>query len=180
MAELVAETYANALFEVGLEQDEIETLFDECKQIRQLLSDYPDLYNILTTPKIANAAKKTVVTDVFGDRISQTMLNFLRILVDKRRSAVVVDIFQAFEERYYKRLNKAKAVVWSVVPLSQQQIQKLTDKLNKMTGQDIEVENKIDPALIGGVVVRIGDRMIDNSVKTGVHNMRDLLIERVV
>ncbi len=178
MAHVVADTYAKALFELCLERRVVDDVYEEFKYICKLMYDEPDFYEIFQTPKISIAEKKKVIKAVFAGRFSATMVNFLNVLADKRRTDCIVEIFQSFEKKYNRHHNRAKAIVRSVVPLSDEQKQKLTKQLTETSGYKIELENIIDPSLIGGLRIRIGDHMIDHSVKTGIHNMKDLLIER--
>ncbi len=154
MAHVVADTYATALFEIGVEEQILDGVFEEFKFIAETLSSEPDFYEIFKTPKISIDEKKQVIQTVFGS-FSAPMVNFLKVITDKRRGDCIVDMFKSFEEQYNDYHNKAKAIVRSVVPLSDEQKAQLVEQLSKTSGYQIELENVIDPSLIGGLIIRI-------------------------
>lgn len=180
MAQLVSEVYAGALFEVAIESNQLQALYDDYKAVVNLFKTEPDFFEIFKTPKITNDEKKQVMDSVLKEQVSIEMLNFLKILIDKRRAASVLAIFKAFEKMYRKHFNLATAVVRSVVPLTLEQSNALRTKLEYLTGYTIEIDNQIDQNLIGGMLIQIGDRIIDNSVKRKIGNLKDMLVERVV
>ncbi len=178
MAHVVADTYAKALFDLCLEKKIIDEIYEEFEYIAELMHDEPDFYEMFETPKISIVEKKKIIKAVFAGRFSATMVNFLNVLADKRRSDCIVEIFESFEKKYNRHHNRAKAIIRSVVPLSDEQKQKLTKQLTETSGYKIKLVNIIDPSLVGGLRIRIGDHMIDQSVKTAIYDMKDLLIER--
>ncbi len=180
MAQLVPDTYAAALFEIAVENGDVAKLYDDYTAVVEAFKQTPDFYEIYNTPKISKLEKKQVVDAVFKGKIDPLLLNYLKVLIDKRRTNCIKPAFSAFEDMFKYHQNLAQAVVTSVVPLTAAQTEQLTAKLSKLTGRAITIENEIDPALVGGLMIRIGDRIIDNSVRSKIVDLKEMLIERVV
>ncbi len=180
MAQLVAETYATALFEVVMEGADIATVYENYGDVIEVFNSMPEFYEIYNTPQIGVDEKKQIIDDVFKDKIDAVLLNFLKVLIDKRRTACVKAAYASFEEMVKEEQKLAKAVVTSVVPLSETQTEKLIEQLSKITNRKVTIENVIDESLVGGLFIRVGDHIIDSSVRHKLVELKDLLIERVV
>ncbi len=180
MAQLVPNTYASALFEIAVEDGDIVKLCEEYESVIDTFKQMPDFYEIYNTPKISKEEKKQVIDSVFKGKINPLLLNYLKVLIDKRRTNCVKFAFNAFADMVERHQNLAQAVVTSVIPLTAQQIERLTTQLSELTGREVIVENVLDPALVGGLMIRIGDHIIDSSVRRKIIDLKDMLIERVV
>ncbi len=180
MAQLVPDTYAAALFEVVVEDGDVVKLCEEYNEVVDMFKQMPDFYEIYNTPKISKEEKKQVIDKVFKGKIDPLLLNYLKVLIDKRRTNCVKAAFSAFEDMVKYHQNMAQAVVTSVVPLTAEQTEQLTAQLFKLTGRNVTIENVIDPALVGGLMIQVGDQIIDSSVRRKIVDLKDMLIERVV
>mgnify|MGYP000872892760 FL=1 len=180
MAEVVSKTYSEAIFEVALEEGRLEAIQSEFALIESTLKAYPDFYEILKTPKININEKKQVIEETFGSQVSQTLLNFLKIIIDKNRGTDILNIKSDFDARVNEHRGIVKATVESVVPLSDDQLEKLTERLIALTGKKVEVETRITPELLGGMVIQIGDRIIDGSVKFKLEGMLEGLTQIII
>ncbi len=180
MAQLVSDTYAAALFEVAIDAENVMALYDEYDEVVKTFDEMPEFYEIYNTPKISKEEKKQVIDSVFKGKIDALLLNFLKVLIDKRRTNFVKATYSAFEEMVKEHQNLEKATVTSVVPLTTTQLERLTAQLIKLTGKKVTIENEIDPELVGGLMIQVGDQIIDSSVRRKILNLKDMLIERVV
>ncbi len=180
MAELVSKAYAEALFEVGLEMDKLDALKEEFGYVVEQFAAFPELLNLYKSPQIQNTEKKDIVKSIFSTSISAELMNLLNILIDKSRTEYAERIFAAYVEFLEHHKKESTAFVKSVVPLTELQEKNLIDKLQLMTGKKIFINSVIDPLLIGGVMVKIGDQVMDGSLKLKISEMKDSLTQIVI
>lgn len=180
MAELVSKIYSQALFEVALENDKLDEFVEEMNLIASSCKDYPKFYEILKTPKINVKEKKKVVSQIFKGKISQELINFLKIILDKRRIKNLFSIQKEFENMVlsHKGIVKAKAI--TTIPLDEKQIEKLKKKLSEITKKNIQIENEIDEKLIGGILIKLGDKVIDGTIKNKLKELQNSLTQITV
>ena len=148
----LARKYARAIFELACEENALSAYGNDLAKVQQTYVDCPELKAYLCNPNIQPEDKKSLLKEVFGDEVREMVLNFLLLLIDKRRMMVFEAII-------------AVADVTTVEPLSETQKAELMEKLGRVTGKEVSLREHRDPSLIGGVVVRIGDRRIDGSIK---------------
>ena len=166
MAKLVSKTYGDALFELAVEENRTDSLMEEILMLQTVLKENKDFEKILEHPEISKQNKLQVIEDVFKGRISDALTGFLRIVVTKGRYKDLPDIFAYFIARVkeYKKIGVAQVV--SAVPVTDGQKQKIEKKLLDTTHYEtMEIEYKVDESLIGGLLIRIGDRVVDSTIK---------------
>ncbi len=148
------------MFELAVEENKVDDLLDEIGQLQKVLQENVDFGRLMTHPKINKDEKIQVVTDVFKGRISDELLGFLTIIISKDR---------------YKGIGVA--TVTTAVPLREEQCKKVEQRLLDTTDyKSMEIHYKQDAALIGGMVIRIGDRVVDSSISTKLNELqKDLL-----
>ena len=117
MAKLVAHVYSDALFEVAIEENKVDQLYQELQEIADLFKSYPEFFELFKTPKISVEDKKKSVEEVFKGKVSDEMMNFLKIVLDKRRSSAIFNIKNEFDKRVYAHKGIEKATVESAVAL---------------------------------------------------------------
>lgn len=167
MAKLVSKTYGDALFELAVEENRTDSLMEEISVVQAVLNENSDFEKILIHPEISKSKKLQVIEDVFKGKISDALTGFLRIVVTKGRYKDLPDIFAYFIARVkeYKKIGVAE--VTSAVLLDEMQKQKIEQKLLETTRyQTMEIEYKVDESLIGGLMIRIGDRVVDSTIKS--------------
>ena len=157
--------YAKAIFELACEDDKLKEYGADLAKVQQLYTQCPELKAYLCNPNIQPEEKKSLLREVFKGGVQEMVLNFLLLLIDKRRMQVFEAINEIFIELSNEKLGIAVADVTTVEQLSAAQLQELREKLESVTGKQISLREHRDPSLIGGVVVRIGDSRIDGSVK---------------
>ncbi len=174
---IVARRYAQALLDLGTELGSLDKLVEEIAAAAEAWEASADFRNAIENPLVAHDAKKAVVGDV-ADRIdaSPTTRSTLLLLVDRRRMKTLPYLSRTLRELADARRGVVRAEVTTAAPLSDAYYEKLKAKLEKMTGQKIVIDKKTDPALIGGVVARIGDRIFDGSLRTRLETMRSALL----
>ncbi len=175
----LARKYSKAIFEIAQDENKLEEYGKELSDVRAVVFAQPDLKGFVTNPQIQPKAKKEVFTKLFAGELSQDVFNFLMLLVDKRRVALL----EAIEAEYQLLSNEARGIVIADVttakPLSTVQEDKLVVKLQAVTGKTIKVRLHTDESIIGGVIVKIGDKRIDGSVTGRLQTLRaDLLTNK--
>lgn len=178
MAKLISKTYGDALFELAVEKDKVDVLLEEIEQLKGVLSENEDFGRLMNHPKIIKEEKIQVAKDVFTGRISDELLGFLTIIITKDRYKdidAILDYFIA-EVKRYKGIGIA--TVTTAVPLKEEQCKKIEQKLLDTTQYTkMEMHYNLDESLIGGMVVRIGDRVVDSSIKTKLSELQKELLK---
>lgn len=167
MAKLVSKTYGDALFEIAVEENRTDSLMEEISMVQTVLNENRDFEKILMHPEIPKSKKLQVIEDVFKGQISDALTGFLRIVVTKGRYKDLPDIFAYFIARVKEYKKIGVAVVTSAILLGDEQKQKIEKKLLATTSYEtMEIEYKVDESLIGGLMIRIGDRIVDSTIRS--------------
>lgn len=166
MAELTVEiTYGKALFEAATERNKVDAILEELKEISTIFQKNPDFNEFFRTPVISGPEKKQVVEQVFGERISPEALNFLLVLIDKRR----MGSFNRIVKEYQKLINQDHGIslgtVFSVEPLTDIQLNSFEEKTAKLLQKNVKLVNKTDTFLLGGIKIFIEGKVIDASIR---------------
>jgi F-type H+-transporting ATPase subunit delta len=174
---IVARRYAQALLELGVEEGTLDRLVDEMGTVAGAWDTSADMRNALENPLVAHDAKKAVVAEL-ADQIgaTPTTRHALLLLVDRRRTKTLPYVAQYLRELADARKGVVRAEVTTAAPLSDSYYARLQAQLEKMTGKKVVVDRRTDPALIAGVVTRIGDRILDGSLRTRLQSLRDSLM----
>lgn len=167
MAKLVSKTYGDALFDLALEENSVDAMNQEVLLVRSLLSENPELMQILGNPDIGKEEKLNLIERIFKGRVSDNLTGFLRIIVNKQRYSELNAILDYFVARVkeYKKIGMAN--VTSPVELSKEWKERIQKKLLETTGYvEMEMSYDVDPGIIGGLVIRIGDTVVDSSIRS--------------
>ena len=172
MAKIISKAYGEALFELALEKNELESIAEQVNILADAFAENPELIKLLSHPKISKEEKINVIESIFKGRMSDDIVGFLVIIVEKDRGSEIEDILKLFQAkvREYKKIGVA--LVTSAIELSTEQKQKVEQKLLQQTAyESFEVEYKVDASLIGGMIIRIGDRVVDSSIRSKLDNL---------
>jgi F-type H+-transporting ATPase subunit delta len=174
---IVARRYARAVLDLGIELGSLDAIVDEMSAFASAWETSPDLRNAIENPNVAHAAKKAVIGDL-ADRlgVSTTTRHTLLLMVDRRRTKALPLVAQALREFADTRKGLLRAEVTTAQPLSETYYARLQVQLEAMTGKKVVVDRRTDPDLIAGVVTRIGDRILDGSLRTRLQSLRDALM----
>jgi F-type H+-transporting ATPase subunit delta len=176
----IAKRYARAFFEIAKEDDKYETYYNELTLFSSILRDNQNLQDLFLNPVFDQHGKKAVVNSILEKiNISQTTANFLKLLVDKQRIVVLPEIENAYRQLMDDVLKRTRVTVKTAFPLTPDLAGKLRDRFEEMTGKKIEMAISEDASLLGGVIVGVGDTLYDGSLKTQLHNIRNLLGEEI-
>lgn len=162
--ELVAKRYAVALFQIAKEQQVLETFEEQLRDVKQVFQT-SDLAAFLEQPNISNEKKKDLLSQAFSS-LSQYILNTLYILIDNHREEIIPAIADAYFALANEERNVADALVYSVRELTEGEKVGVAEAFAKMSGKDaIRIQNIVDDNLLGGIKVRIGNRIYDGSLR---------------
>jgi F-type H+-transporting ATPase subunit delta len=176
--ESVARRYAAALLAQAKNRDRVTKQKEELDRAAATVAGNGQLAALLRQPLVTEARKKAALTAALQGAVTAPTLSFLSLLVDKRRIALLAEIRQEFERLVREYQNVALATAVSAVPLTDDQVKALEKSLEARTGKDIELRTEVDPSLIGGVLVRIGDTVLDGSVRGNLLRMREQLLAK--
>ena len=167
MAKLVSKTYGDALFELAVESNQLDELLSEVKGISQILKENGELTKLMNHPKIVKEEKIEILEQVFKGRISSELLGLMRMLVSKNHYGEMESVFSYFIEQVKEYKNIGTAYVTSAFPLKDAQKEQIQARLLETTKYaSFEMHYAVDAGLIGGMVIRIGDRVVDSSIQT--------------
>lgn len=174
---LVEKRYAEALIRVGLEKNLLSEFQDELVKLDQAINSNDELKKFIYNPTIKSVDKKEVLVKIFSKEVSENILNFIKLLVDKGRMVAFAEIIRQYISMVDVIKKCLNIKVTTAAEISSEQLDVLADKFKKQyKSAAVKVDHKIDPSIIGGVVVKVGDKLIDGSVKGKLEKISDSLV----
>lgn len=170
-----ARRYAEAAFEVAMRDGTLERWRAELESAAELAGDRRALAT-LANPAISIEKRDGAVRELLSDRVSQPVMNLLQLMLRRGRIEELPRVAAEFRRLDDERQGIVHATVTAATELTQDEIRELTTRLERSTGGRIALEVEIDPSLLGGLVVRVGDRMIDGSIRGRLERLRNQLL----
>jgi len=172
----VAGRYASALFELANEQNQLDEVDSDLGKFQTLLDQSKDLNRLVKSPAFAAEDQERAMAAVMDwASIGATTGNFLKVVTRNRRLFASEDMIKSFRTLLARHRGEVAADVASAVALTEAQLAALRDKLKSSYGKDVRLDAKVDPSLLGGLVIKIGSRMFDSSLKTKLTNLKVVL-----
>ena len=172
MAKLVSKTYGDALFAVALEENRMDEFFEAVKVVADILRTNDEFGKLMNHPKITKEDKVKIVEETFGSRIPKEITGIMTLLVTKGRAESILSVFEYFIDLVKEEKKIGSANVTTAVALTDAQKAKVEQKLLDTTKyESFEMNYSVDESLIGGMVIRIGDRVVDSSIKTKLYEL---------
>lgn len=173
----VAKRYASALFGAASRQGKTDVVQNDLNTLTLLWQQTPSLQRAMESPLIPAEKKQSLLDEIFGSTIDTLTRSFLRLLIDKRRESILTSV----KEEYLRQADIARGLMRAhatvAAPISDAQRAELVDGLKKRTGKDIELDVHVDPVILGGVVVRMQDTIIDGSVRGALERLREQMLQ---
>jgi F-type H+-transporting ATPase subunit delta len=168
----LAGRYAVALFELAQEQGALDVVAGDLQRLREMLVESADLERLIRSPVLSREEQARALT-ALGERAGFAPLTrqFLGLLAHKRRLFALPEVIEAYDAMLAEHRGEVGAEVVSAVPLSQEQLESVQRKLATAVGQSVKLSIAVDPSLLGGLLVRVGSRMIDASIRTKLHQL---------
>jgi ATP synthase F1 delta subunit len=169
--EEIARVYARSLFEVAKEQGTLDTVREQLGQIADALSEDRELQVFFFSPYFSTEEKKEGLAKVI-EGADPAVLNFLELLVEKHRSPALFRIRRAYEELWQHENKLLPVTITSAVELDDEIARRIGDQIGEQTGQRVELTKTVDPDIIGGLVLRVGNSILDASIRNRLDNLR--------
>lgn len=177
MAKLISKTYGEALFELAVEENKTGLFLEEVGELLKVIEQNQDFGQFMNHPKIPKEEKIAVMESIFRDRIDKELLGFLVTIVEKDRYSEIEEILKYVVDSIKEYRKIGVAYVTTAIPLQENEKKDIEAKLlNTTKYETLECHYQVDEGLIGGVVIRMGDRVVDSSIRTKLESLeRELM-----
>ena len=173
---MVAKRYALALFQLSKENNLLAQVEQELRVVKEVLVNSSDLNAVLQSPKVTAAKKKEIIKDSFS-KVNPFVLNTLMILIDRHRQDQMVEVVDQFVELSNEEHGIADAKVYSIRPLTEDESEALSASFAAKVGKkSLRIQNIVDPELLGGLKIRIGNRIYDGSLRGKLNRLERKLL----
>lgn len=180
LADQLALKYAQAIYELANEQGIAQQTQEQLQLVTITVAEHDDLSMLMYSPLVPATAKKDTLVKIFGEDLTLNVRNFLLLLIDKRRETILPAIVVEYRKLMNQANNILEALVTTAKPLTDEQNQALAQKLSAITKKNMILTHHIDQSIIGGVIIRIGDKLIDGSVVRRLNSLKDALLKNEV
>ncbi|NLY78634.1 MAG: F0F1 ATP synthase subunit delta [Lysinibacillus sp.] len=172
----VAKRYAGALFLVAQEKNTVAEVNQDLQELAKVLQENQDFVSLITSPKFSSERKKEIVSEVLKDA-NPVVLNTLHLLIDKKRTNEILHIAEEFKQLAADAQGYAEATVYTTRELTEEEKNELSTSFGKLVGKEkLEITNVVDPSVLGGVRVQIGNYIYDNTVVNKLESLRRTLV----
>lgn len=176
----VALKYARALFDSAVDEGSVDATAADVASLAGLKREDPTFLDFLVSPEVLTEHKLEFIDTVFAPRMSPLVANFLRLLVNKSRINFLDEMCEEFERLSEEHKGVLRAQVMTAVPLAPDQESALQSRLSRITGKEIRLEKRVDPNVLGGVVVYLGNKILDGSLRHDLKRLREKLLHAEV
>jgi ATP synthase F1 delta subunit len=174
--EEIAQVYARSLFEVATEQDKLDLLRDQLTEFTEALSESHELQMFFFSPYFSTDEKQDGLRRTVTDA-DQSFLNFLSLLLENHRMPVIFRVRREFDRLWEDAHKLLPVQITSAVELDPSVAQRVGDEIGRQTGRTVELTSTVDPEVLGGIVVRVGNSIIDASIRTRLENLRKQVVK---
>lgn len=176
----IARRYARALYEYAEEQGVTHSVDGDIRVIREAVRASRELERFFESPIVSRERKRAVVRALFSEHVSEPTIRFVEMLVDKRREGLFVAVADAYLALRDEVLGMVEVSVRTARPLDAEAEKAIGTRMGELTGKDTRLAVTLDPALMGGIIVRVGDMVYDGSVQGRLESLRDRLVHGTV
>jgi F-type H+-transporting ATPase subunit delta len=169
--EEIARVYASALFEVAKDRGKLDAIRDQLGQFADALAGYRDLQLFFFSPYFSSAEKEEGLKKAIADAEPE-LVNFLELLLEKHRMPVLFRIRRQFDALWAKENKRLGVVVTSAVELDPEIAERIGAEIEQQTGNQVELESRVDPDILGGLVVQVGNMVLDTSIRNRLEKLR--------
>ncbi len=179
MAELVSRRYAAAFFDIAVEENNVDTLYNEAVALVESLKAEEDFLAVINHPEVTFEQKLELFKNVFSGKISETFFGLFNIVLEKNREEEILKILQLFIAKCEEYKGIVEALVVSATELNNDKIEKIKQQISKNLNKQVRISTQIDESIIGGIVIYVEGRVIDSSIKKYLEDQRKELLENV-
>lgn len=166
MTGIAETTYMQALYEIAEADNMTGSILEELFALNSLFSDNPDYLRMLASPIISNNEKTELIDQAFSGRVNTYLLNFLKVLSDNGRISLFSKIVNSYEEKYNADNDILKVTAVTAFTLDNVLLEKLKNKISQVSKKNVSINNVVDPSVIGGIMIKIGDTQLNATVKS--------------
>lgn len=177
--EILARRYAKALFQLAQARKMLDKVRGELHSFAAALEENQEFGDFFRSPENSRAAKRAAVEKVFHARYSNIFFNFLLLVVQKGRHNAINEIVRAFDDLYDRFARRTRALAITAVPMDSKLADDLKARLSKSLNKQVDLENQVDPSILGGIVLNIDGKVLDGSVKQQLERLRTQLLGRM-
>lgn len=170
--------YARALYDAAEDLGTVDEMRREINTVDMLVAREPKFVRCLMTPNISAADKKKMLAEIFSGKVMSETLNFLFILADNGRFRISREIVRQFNKICDEKEGVSDGIVYSVVPLDDEQMRKLCDETSKLLKKKVALRNEVDKSLLGGVKILADEKEIDASLRSRLNELEDRIRDR--
>ena len=173
----VGRVYADALIELAQKNDAVDEIADECRQLSTLLEGEAQLQTLLSNPAITSAERVDLVERIFSGKVSDTLFRFLSVMARKDRLDELPAVLLSVRERVAEIRGEVEVDAWTASPMPDELRDSVRDRVAAaLGGKTITLHEHVDPALLGGLKLRVGDRLLDGTAATRLRLLRRKLV----
>lgn len=176
MDEALINQWSNGLFQLARQIKKINQFVEESNKLIDIFAVYPEFIKIVSSSNLTIKIRKQIINETFKDYIEPFILNFFFLLIDEQYFHYVRFILKEFRKLCNEFHDINYGIIYSVIALSKQQIRQIKFKIEKIINHKIEVVNKIDKSLIGGIKVKVQNQVFDGSVKAQINQLKQELL----
>ena len=169
--------YARALFDMAQPEGVVSRVQEELFRLRELLKKNPDLLEFLKDPNIQHEGKRKTLSDLFQGRVHPLVLNLLITLSDQDRAGRVLNVIEEFSRQAADATEKVSGEVTTAITLDAATLARLAAELSRITGKRVQLFQKVDPAILGGAIIKVGEQIIDGSLRRKLNQIRERLAQ---
>jgi F-type H+-transporting ATPase subunit delta len=169
--------YARALLEMAQAEGLASRVEEELFRLRELLKKNPDLLEFLKDPNIKHEGKRKALSDLFQGRLHPLVLDTLITLSDMDRAGRVLHVIEEFSASAAAATQKVSGEVTTAIPLDDATLNRLATELSRITGKNVQLFQKVDPSILGGAIIQVGEQIIDGSLRRKLDQIRERLAQ---
>ncbi len=169
--------YARALFEMAQAEGVISRVEEELFRLRELLKNNSDLLEFLKDPNVRHEGKRKALSDLFQGRVHPLVLNALITLSDQDRAGRVLQVIEEFSASAAGATQKVSGEITTAIPLDNATLNRLATELSRITGKSVQLFQKVDPLILGGAIIKVGEQIIDGSLRRKLDQIKERLAQ---
>jgi F-type H+-transporting ATPase subunit delta len=163
-ASVIAKRYAKAMFEIARDKGAVSEFGEQLRSIAEAIESDADIRKFLSFPNIESQRKAEAIRQALGGKVSDEVLQLIALLIRRGRQEDIPGVYEAYTQIAGEATGEARALVYSALPIGEAELAAIAERFGKITGKKIRAELKVEPSLLGGIRVRIGDRLYDGSL----------------
>ncbi len=169
--EEIARVYTDALFEVATGKDELDSIHDQLDEFTDAMHESNDMRVFLFSPYFSSADKREAIRGAISGA-SEEFVNFLELLIEKHRMPAIFRIRSRFDELWAEAKKRLEVTLTSAVELDKKVVDQVAKEVERQTDREIDVETQVDPDILGGIVLRVGNMVLDASLRSKLEKLR--------